>query len=243
MTTISKIDKNTFIKVEQNMSSIHKFELDINEFPVITNTEVIQNNDRFGKNLVTCDTKLIEYTISQATDRDIVNNRTDKIKPESYDDYLKDTFPKISISTGAEWVYNILDGITETDKVLHTDDKFMLLPDLRWNGDVSKLYCLAIVRQRDIFSIRELSADHVPLLEHMKNTSLDIIEKQFNVKKENLRMYFHYHPSTWHLHLHINVLSLNTSSSVEYSYELGQVIQNLKIDSNYYKKIILDVKY
>lgn len=53
-------------------------------------------------------------------------------------------------------------------------------------------------------------------------------------------MFFHYTPSTFQLHIHFTNINNNSiNSSVEYSHELGQVIFNLELDSDYYKKINL----
>ena len=59
-----------------------------------------------------------------------------------------------------------------------------------------------------------------------------------------MKIYIHYNPSTYHLHIHfVNNLFHNISSSVEYSHELNNVIFNLELDSDYYKKIVLNKRY
>jgi m7GpppX diphosphatase len=67
------------------------------------------------------------------------------------------------------------------------------------------------------------------------------IEENYELKEENLKIFFHYDPSTYHLHMHfINTKNTKSGSSVEYSHDLDMVIFNLKLDSDYYKKINLN---
>ena len=45
---------------------------------------------------------------------------------------------------------------------------FVLLPDLKWDTkDLSNLYLVAIVQRRDLLSLRDLTAEHIPLLKHI----------------------------------------------------------------------------
>ncbi|ETV73577.1 hypothetical protein, variant 4 [Aphanomyces astaci] len=73
-----------------------------------------------------------------------------------------------------QWVYNILERTSETEKLLLEDRDaktgFVLLPDTKWNAPyhVEGLYCLAIVMDRSIRSVRDLRASHVPLLENLR---------------------------------------------------------------------------
>ena len=77
----------------------------------------------------------------------------------------------------------------------------------------------------------------------MKRVTLEQIEEEqieenYELKEENLKIFFHYDPSTYHLHMHfINTKNTKSGSSVEYSHDLDMVIFNLKLDSDYYKKI------
>jgi m7GpppX diphosphatase len=77
----------------------------------------------------------------------------------------------------------------------------------------------------------------------MKKVTLNIIETKYGLKEENLKIFFHYNPSTYHLHIHfINIYYTNAGSSVEYSHDLDIVIFNLNLDTNYYKKIHLNTR-
>ena len=71
-----------------------------------------------------------------------------------------------------QWVYNILEGKSEAERVLYNDpdpeNGFVLLPDMKWDQqDHESLYLLAITHQRGILSMRELTAKHLALLKNV----------------------------------------------------------------------------
>ena len=71
-----------------------------------------------------------------------------------------------------QWVYNILEGRSEAERVVYRDEDpltgFVLIPDLKWDTkDLNNLYLVAVVRRRDILSLRDLTAEHIPLLRHI----------------------------------------------------------------------------
>lgn len=72
-----------------------------------------------------------------------------------------------------QWVYNVLEHKSEAERIVFEDtDKdlgFILLPDLKWDGEtVENLYLQAVVHRRDIKSIRDLTAEHLPLLDNIQ---------------------------------------------------------------------------
>jgi len=78
----------------------------------------------------------------------------------------------------------------------------------------------------------------------MLNKSLFTIYSKFNLNLSDLKIYFHYEPYVYHLHLHFaNVKFIDVNSSVEYSHEINNVIHNLSLDDEYYKNIILNIRY
>ena len=71
----------------------------------------------------------------------------------------------------------------------------MLLKNLGYNdGDIQTLNLLAIVRQRDILTIRDLNASHLPLLKNIRRTGLKAISDTFKVEPRFFRAFFHYQP-------------------------------------------------
>ncbi|CAG0924651.1 unnamed protein product [Notodromas monacha] len=145
------------------------------------------------------------------------------------------------------WVYNILEGKSEAERVCfrddHPEDGFIMAPDLKWNGDnVEELYLLAIVNRHGIKSIRDLTGEHIPLLENILKKGTETIKEKYGVPSSKLKIFVHYHPSYNHFHVHF--LHLNVEgfgSGIEKGHLLTTVISNLKIDPNYYKKSDLTV--
>jgi m7GpppX diphosphatase len=162
-----------------------------------------------------------------------------KLVKETYDEYL-DFISKRDVEID-RWIYNIIDGISEQDKIIYCETEFILIPSYTWNSlNIEKLHILCIPTDISLRSIRDLTRVHVPLLEYMKKVSLQNINEIYGIKEEFLKIFFHYDPSTYHLHIHfINTEYIDSWSSVEYSHDIDSVIFNLKLDSDYYKKIIL----
>lgn len=138
-------------------------------------------------------------------------------------------------------MFNILDHKSETERHVFEDpdatNGFILLPDMKWDSRVvDNLYLLAICHRKNIRSLRDLDASHVPMLESIRDRSLDAIEKKFGVRKSQVRVYVHYPPSFYHLHVHFCHIKFQPPGMPERNYSLNNVIENLKIDSDYYKQ-------
>lgn len=117
---------------------------------------------------------------------------------------------------------------------------FVLLPDYKWNGEIESLYLLAIVMDRDIKSLRDLTEEHLPLLEKIKAKSLESIKSKYGVEAKQIRAYFHYQPSMYHLHVHFTILKYDAPGIFcEKSHLLSTVINNIKLVSDYYQKSTL----
>lgn len=86
-----------------------------------------------------------------------------------------------------DWIYNILDGITEQEDVVfrspdfgasssgvEVDKKgFILLPDLNWDRKtVSGLHLLALVERRDVWSLRDLKRRDIEWLKNVRNNAV-----------------------------------------------------------------------
>uniref|UniRef100_A0A1A9X208 m7GpppX diphosphatase n=1 Tax=Glossina brevipalpis TaxID=37001 RepID=A0A1A9X208_9MUSC len=163
--------------------------------------------------------------------------------PELYEEI---TLPYISISQHSlEWVYNILEHKQEADRIVYEDPDpetgFILLPDFKWDGrTLETLYLLVISHKRDIKSLRDLNAHHLPLLRNIRARASEAIEKRYGLISTQLRMYFHYQPSFYHLHIHINPIR-NDAPGIwcEKSHMLDTVINNLELIENYYQKATL----
>jgi len=163
-----------------------------------------------------------------------------KIIRESHKSYLKTLEHRDPKKD--KWIYNIIDGESEQDSILYRDEKCIVIPTYMWDSNnLEKLHILCLPLDKSLRSIRSLSQEHIPLLEHMKKVTTEIIKNKYGIDEFYIKMFFHYEPSTYHLHIHfVNISNPDSRSSVEYSHELHNVIFNLSICSNYYKRAILN---
>ena len=206
-------------------------------FPSIRKIKTIMENDSFIKYQAIAEVKG-EYIV--CNDNTKLKTYTKRIIKESYEEYLE-----FMLKRGFEkdqWIYNIINGSAEKETILYRDDTIIVIPAYTWDStEIEKIHILCLPTDTSIRTIRDLTLENVQLLEHMKNATLQKIEEIYGLTEENLKMFFHYDPSTYHLHIHfINNGNTETWSSVEYSHDLDSVIFNLKMNSNYYKQIKLN---
>mmetsp|Transcript_29873 Transcript_29873/g.76641 ORF Transcript_29873/g.76641 Transcript_29873/m.76641 type:complete len:311 (+) Transcript_29873:142-1074(+) len=148
-----------------------------------------------------------------------------------------------------QWVHNILEGTKEADRVIMRDDDpltgFTLLPDLKWDqSQTEQLYCVAIVNRRDLASIRDLRQEHMGLLSNIMNAGCSAIKEKFGVDASQLKIYFHYYPSYFHLHCHFSHTSLGSiGNGAGKGHLLADVMNNIKLfGSDYYQRTSLAVE-
>nr|XP_019939422.1 PREDICTED: m7GpppX diphosphatase [Paralichthys olivaceus] len=161
---------------------------------------------------------------------------------ESATDYESITLPYIQgQSFSVQWVYNILEKKAEAERIIYEDPDpeigFVLLPDFKWDQkQVNNLYLIAIVHKRNIKSLRDLTLEHIPLLQNILQRGKEAILKCYNLPASKLRVYLHYQPSYYHLHIHFTKLGYEVPGcGVERAHLLADVIQNLQSDPKYYK--------
>nr|CAG4645541.1 EOG090X06NK [Lynceus sp. MCZ IZ 141354] len=141
-----------------------------------------------------------------------------------------------------EWVYNILDHKSESDRIVLEKEHFIMLPDMKWDGNVSSLYLMCLIKQRGIKSIRDLRSSHIPMLESVQQEAGEAIKAKYGLPCSQLRFYFHYHPTYFHLHVHVTKLDyFPPGCSTEKAHLLDNVINNLRISDNYYEIATLPV--
>ena len=206
-------------------------------FDSIQKNQLILKNDIYEK--YNCIAQ-VEGELIICNDTNKMRKSDKKIIRESYDDYIK--YIKKRDIEKDRWIYNIIDGISEQKTILYKDDRCIVIPTYMWDGiNIDKLHILCMPIDISLRSIRSLNQTHIPLLQHMKNITLDIIKKQYDLDEYFVKMFFHYEPSTYHLHIHfVNIANHDCRSSVEYSHELNTVIFNLMICPDYYKLAILN---
>jgi m7GpppX diphosphatase len=136
--------------------------------------------------------------------QEMIDNYKNKIKiiTESYQEYIEKVEPFINsvIETNTKWINNILYNNYELDRVIFKNNKFIITKNIGYDSN-NEFYLLAIPFEK-IKTVRDLNIKHKKLLKEMKNKSLEIAFKN-NLLEEDLYLFFHYHPSCYHLHLHI----------------------------------------
>jgi m7GpppX diphosphatase len=203
-----------------------------------TNNELIFKNDVYEKTRTTI--KNLSGELIVCSDLSKLDEFCKKIIKETYEEYLeiisKRDFKK------EKWIYNILDGIAEQEKILYKDNLMVLIPNYTWNeNDILQMHLLALPIDKSLHTLRDLTELHINLLNHIKEKSLETIKIMYGFDEDIIKMYIHYVPTTYHLHIHFVLISnTSTNSSVEYSHNLNMVIEILKIKSDYYKTTILD---
>ncbi len=209
----------------------------ISSFETIKKDALVLKNDIYEKYRATAE---IEGELIICNDVNQMKRFEKKIVREKYEDYLK-YITKRDMKKD-QWIYNIIDGNSEQDSVIYRDKFCIIFPTYMWDGkNIDKLHLLCMPLDINLRSLRSLNASHIPLLEHMKNVTLNIINNNYGLEEHYLKIFFHYEPSTYHLHIHfVNVAHHEARSSVEYSHELNNVIFNLSICSDYYKLAILN---
>ncbi|XP_036894155.1 m7GpppX diphosphatase isoform X2 [Sturnira hondurensis] len=102
------------------------------------------------------------------------------------------------------------------------------------------LYLIAICHRRGIRSLRDLTAEHLPLLRNILREGQEAILQRYQVKGDRLRVYLHYLPSYYHLHVHFTALGFEApGSAVERAHLLAEVVERLERDPEYYQQCTL----
>jgi hypothetical protein len=208
-------------------------------FKNIDKSTCIFKNDVFSK----FETILLvkgEYILCEDTNKlKVYSKRIRKESYQEYCEYIQTRDPKKD-----QWIYNIIRGTDEQDKILFRDNLCIVIPTYTWNSkNVDKLHILVMPIDTNLRSIRDLNESHIKLLKYMKIVGTVCIKEKYGLDECDLKMFFHYDPSTYHLHIHfINVNYTECFSSVEYSHDLDLVIFNLLCNSDYYKLALLNVR-
>ncbi|XP_037077427.1 m7GpppX diphosphatase-like [Pollicipes pollicipes] len=181
------------------------------------------------------DKHIDKYTAQES----ILVNETPKLYSEVLLEHLKES------SMNIQWVYNILEHRSEAGRIVCEDTApetgFVLLPDLKWDGrTLETLYLVAIVRRRDLRSLRDLRAEHLPLLRNIWTKGTEAIKEKYGVPAWQLRVYFHYQPSYYHLHVHFTSVRFDAPGThVGKAHLLPSVISNIELLPDYYQRATL----
>lgn len=159
-----------------------------------------------------------------------------RIIKESYEGYLERALNRNSSKD--QWIKDIINDKTHVEGILYQDNEFIMFPPAKWDmKDMKTFHMLAFVKDFSIRSMRDLNGSHINLLENILNIGSKEIAKKYGIQQDKLKIYVHYPPTSWILHVHFNVIGDNTSSSsVEYSNSLYNIIMNLKMNPEYYRQ-------
>lgn len=161
--------------------------------------------------------------------------------PDIYRNYVRPFMQQQREKGSLQWVFNILEGRTEQEDVImrqHSgegeakDEGFLLLPDLNWDrATIPSLHLLAVVERRDIWSLRDLTKEHVPWLQHMRQKILDATTQLYPALEEDqIKLYVHYQPTYYHFHVHVVhvMLEAGATQAVGKAFGLDNLIGQLE---------------
>ena len=160
---------------------------------------------------------------------------------ETKQDYQKISLPYINsiLEKNTRWINDLVFKKSEESIVLLRDEDYVICKDIVWKAEsIAEFYILAIPTKQ-IKTIRDLTANDIPLLEKLKLECTTIATK-YGLTKDKLYMFFHYHPSYYQLHLHVCVTEHPAlESRFLRNYQLDYIIDKLKTDPEYFKNATL----
>jgi hypothetical protein len=107
---------------------------------------------------------------------------------------------------------------------------------------VRHLNWLAIVTDPRIRTIRDLTGDHLPMLERLYESCVDAITKETGLERQDIMVFANYPPSVYKLHFHFCAPFFKSSAYDGFRiHPLSTIINNLKLFSDYYKLSTFDV--
>ncbi|KAI5188533.1 m7GpppX diphosphatase [Nematocida sp. AWRm77] len=225
------------------------------EMEVLENT-VLQENDVYTGGILEVKDHIKYTLIHPATNKHILKYTEGEKRTlqETYATYKEKVLP-LALKEGPDcaWVENIFKECTSTtqtpflttsnEKVLHIDSEFVILPDIKWGEKaLSALYLLVLFKDPSIYTLRELTQEHLPLLERIK-TSVKNVLLQYGAAVEDVQMYFHYYPTFYRAHLHVS--SLKTfwfGTTIGTAVLLHDVVENIKQSSSFYQERTMEVR-
>ncbi|KAL8685450.1 MAG: hypothetical protein Q9224_005812 [Gallowayella concinna] len=160
--------------------------------------------------------------------------------PEIYKNQVRPYIAKQREQGRLDWVFNIIEGRKEQEDIIFRDpgqdgakdEAFLLAPDLNWDRKtLTSLHLLALVERRDIWSLRDLKKSHTVWLKHMREKILEATVKKYpTIEKDQLKLYFHYQPTFYHLHIHIVHILLEPTSTqaIGKAFSLENLISQLE---------------
>jgi m7GpppX diphosphatase len=178
--------------------------------------------------------------------------------PDLYNQVVQPYIQSIVDGNSLGWINNVIEVKKEKERLIVNSSEFIVNIDTKWrshppplstpreewhgHSSVADLYCLGIVKQKGIASLRDLRGEHISLLKNLQREGLEAIQKIYGVESDQIRCFVHYQPQFYHFHVHFTRLENEIGSTVERGHLLSDIIQNLEMDDLYYQKRTITYK-
>ena len=104
------------------------------------------------------------------------------------------------------------------------------------------LHWLAVATDTSLRTLRDLRGCHIPMLITLYTQTCQKIHEETGTPMDQIMAYVHYPPSVYQLHIHFkHPVGPHVSHDSFRIHPLASIINNLKIDSDYYAKSIIQL--
>jgi hypothetical protein len=104
------------------------------------------------------------------------------------------------------------------------------------------LHWLALLTDTTLKTVRDLKGLHIPMLQQLNNLCCQRIQEETGIPLDQIMVYVHYPPSVYQLHIHFkHPVGPHVSHDTFRIHSLASIIHNLKIDTDYYSKSLLQL--
>lgn len=121
---------------------------------------------------------------------------------------------------------------------------YLCSPQHRWRirRGTQCLHWLAVVTDTQLKTIRDLRGSHIPMLQKLYAQCCHKIFEETGIAADQIMAYVHYPPSVYQLHIHFkHPIGQHVSHDTFRIHSIPSIINNLKIDPNYYSKSLLQL--
>lgn len=139
--------------------------------------------------------------------------------------------------TDKQWIYSMMQGkpVGDNEQVFEVTDAWVLCKDIHQGSDFRML---VVFKDMDLKTIRDLRAEHVPLLLDIKRSVRRKLQDTLAKDTANeYKIYFHYTPSVYQLHAHVCIPGQYYNHYR--THNINTVISNLNKNTYYYRDAIL----
>lgn len=184
--------------------------------------------------------------VNSTNSTNLIKNNNWIICTETWQDYIN--YVSENNGKNCKWIYEILDGKTNGKEILYQNNNFILIKDIDMSSSLSlnpdkndSFHLLAFPKNKSLKTMRDLTQNDIPLLEEIIFQTKNYIVSNFSININEIKAHFHYPPSVMILHIHFELINNNKCTQPLKEFPVSNSIENLKIDSDYYKKISLQI--